>query len=186
MGLFSRDSSRDPALHATFAQYAHARGLALSGTYPSFSLKGESEGRAFGVHQWLDGRRYTDDDGHTRTRSVWTCKAVVQDPAWLGDLFLDEQHTLNRIVQFFGAQDIKVGWAEFDEQFTVKCSDEGFARRMLTPAACQALLEVWRAKSPVQILNGSIELNHPGMLEDPAVADTMIRALLHVTHALGR
>lgn len=186
MGLFGRDTTRDAAVHAAFAQYAHARGLAFNGTYPSFSLKGASEGREFVLHQWLDSRSYADSDGRQRQRSVWSCQAAVQDPAWLGDLFVDEQHTLNRIVQFFGAQDVKVGWDEFDEMFTVKCSDEGFARRMLSPAACRALLEVWRAKSPVQILNGSVVLNHPGMLEDPNVGEGMIRSLLHVALALGR
>lgn len=185
MGLFGRDTARDAALHDVFARYAPTRGLEIRGAYPAFSLHGTHEGRAFGLHQWQAERAY-DDDGARRTRLVWSCQASLRDPAWLGDLFVDEQHTLHRIVQFFGAQDHRVGWAPFDDAFTVKGSDEAAVRALLTPRACQALIDVWREGHPVRVINGALERPLDRMVEDPAVADGMLRALLHVASALGR
>jgi hypothetical protein len=186
MGLFGRDAAQNQQIDDAFARYAAANGISHAGPFPQVTMRGAVGGVPFHFVQWLQERTETDSDGTTRNVRHWRCEAAVNDSAWLGDLFVGEQHVLNRMATFFGAQDIKVGWDLFDDAFTVKCKDEPRARRILTPKACQALLEMERSKHRVTILNGRVECAQGREIDDPREADAMIRALTYVVMNLGR
>lgn len=186
MGLFSRDRSRDPMLTDAFARYATQNGLTHRGLFPEVTMGGVVAGAPFQFVQWEREYTSTDSDGDTHTSRAWYAEVSSHDPAWLGDLFVDAQHAIHRIANFFGAQDIKVGIPAFDDAFVVKCSDEARARRILTPAACEALRAVWSQEHRVKILNQRIEYGYAGMIEDPRQVDAMIRALTFVLASLGR
>lgn len=186
MGLFSRDTSKDPSLTTAFARYATQSGLTHRGLFPEVFLHGTVAGVPFDFSQREVETQHTDAEGETHTSLVWRAEAWIYDPAWLGDLGVEREHVLHRIVKFFGAQDIRIGIPTFDENFMVRCSDEGRARRILTPAACAALETTWAQKHPVRILNQRVEYVYSGMISDPREVDTMIRAFTFVVANLGR
>lgn len=187
MGLFGRDESRDPQIGAAFAECARANGLTDKGAFPTFSLTGVSGGVPFYLGQsYVVTRVVNPDHSATRASGSWHCTVVVHDPQRLGDLDVTDEDGVARVARFFGARDHRVGWEEFDKAFMVNCDDEALMRRLLTPAACRALLDVWREKHRVFIRNQRVEYDLGHIVEDPREVDAMLRAVLHVTHALGR
>lgn len=186
MGLFSRDTARDPERTWAFAHYAAKHGLTHEGLFPEVRMETSLDGVRVRFCQWEAEETWRDSDGDEHSTRVWRAEASVYDPAWLGDLFVDEQHLVHRAACFFGAQDIAVGVPAFDEAFVVKCSDEARARRLLTAKACEAMVAVWREGHRVRIANQRVTYAYGGMLEDPAGADVMLRALTWVVASLGR
>jgi hypothetical protein len=186
MGLFSRDTTNDPYLTTAFARYATQSGLTHRGLFPEVFMHGAVAGVPFDFSQREVETQHTDSKGETHTSRVWRAEVWLYDPEWLGDLCVEREHTLHRIVKFFGAQDLRMGIPSFDETFMVRCSDEGRARRILTPAACAALEIVWAEKHRVMIFNQRVEYVYSGMISDPREVDTMIRAFTFVLASLGR
>lgn len=185
MGLLTRDRSRDPALTDAFARYATVHGFEHRGLFPEVTIRGTADGVMFTYAQWQQ-EEAVDVNGDRRQRTVWRCRAFVEDAARLEGLAVDDQHALHRFLKWFGAQDVTLGWPEFDEAFVVKARDEARARQLLTPAACQALLDARRAGVPVYILNGKVEHDLVGINEDVPRADAAMRAVVRVAAWLGR
>lgn len=186
MGLFSRDTSRDPALTRAFAQYAAQHGLTHDGHFPDVRMETTLDGVRVYFRQREEEDVTTNGDGAETVVREWRAEAWVEEPAWLGDLSVDEEDLVHRAAKFFGAQDITVGVPAFDKVFVVKCSDEARARRILTPKACEAMLSCWGSNRRVRIGRGRVWYRALSMIEDPAGADVMLRALTWVVASLGR
>jgi hypothetical protein len=98
---------------------------------------------------------YTQRSGNSST--TYTRYRVGYPPLGI-DLKLAREGAFSAITKLFGAQDVTVGDDLFDEAFTVKTSDLGKLRRLLTPSVRSGLLRLLASYGSAVITDDHLQI----------------------------
>ncbi len=113
------------------------------------------------------------------TSSVRTRYRVRYPSLGLG-LHLARQTGLDRVAAVFGAQDVNLGDATFDEAFTIKADAEELLSALLTPSTRQILVSLVTDFRSVKIDDEQIRYDKNGIDRDAA---TVVRTVQRLTEA---
>ena len=100
-------------------------------------------------------------------------EAMFEPPLAVG-LSLTNEHALSGITKFFGAQDITIGQARFDDEFVVKGKDPQLVKEILSAAACAKLLALRDRGDKLTVNDDIVMLRVRGIVEDPELLASLI------------
>lgn len=109
----------------------------------------------------------------------------IRFPSGGFDFRLTRQTGLSRITQLFGAQDVEVGDATFDDAFVVKTSDEAQLRALLDGGARGALLRTAAAYSGVVFEDHGVFYEKRGLETSRDVIVSTVRRLTDAARAIS-
>lgn len=98
---------------------------------------------------------------------------------------LDRQTGMSRVTKFFGAQDVEMGDAAFDDAFVVKTDDEARLRALLTPRLRGALVRTAAAYPGVQYEHDRVSFERRRLEINRDVIVSTMRRLVDTAAALA-
>jgi len=150
------------------------------------SRKDAAFGSAPQLSGFVEGHDLTVDIDKKRVgknRSAWTRFRLGMQPLELG-LMLKSEGFLDGVRKAFGAQDIQVGNAAFDEAVLVVGNDEAVMREYLTPERRRTILRFLSSYKGAVITDDEISFSSRGYLRDASQITGTIESMLLVAQSL--
>lgn len=174
--VIAASSKRTQAVRQAWARAAVQLGLTAGGsTFRPMRLDGTIGGLAIAVDVYTTG-------GKHKTR--WTrYRATFPRPGTA--LLLRRQTGLSRITKLFGATDLEIGDAEFDDAFMIKAESDQQAAQYLTMQRRSLLLRLFSIYREVNLTPDYFEIITRGYETDPGRLITTTRRLVSAARVLA-
>lgn len=137
------------------------------------------DARSTCLHGTLEGARVwiAADTAHGK----WVTKIVARfaEPLEVG-LEIYPARFLQSVSRFFGAQDVEVGHAAFDEAFMVKAQHPETAQQIVGPEIAAALVELLGRALDVRVDDQGVTATVEGVVMDPRALTALVREVVTV------
>lgn len=132
------DPSRDGSIEQRFAEFSCLRHG--DNRYAENRISGTFRGREMLAFDYHYETHSTDSKGHRQTHHHRFSAVVMESPVPLQSLSIRPEGLMDKITEFFGAEDIDFESAEFSRKFFVKAPNRRWAFDVLHPRAMEMLL----------------------------------------------
>lgn len=105
-------------------------------------------------------------------------------PLGLG-LLLQPLRTVDRLKDFFGAEDHRLGDELFDDAFLLRVSDAAGVEELLDASLRQRILALHGTVGPFTLTDDGCSFRLPNVPEDPAVVTTVVGHLIEIADRVG-
>ena len=118
---------------------------------------------------------------HEYQLEVWM---RFERPLGLG-LLLQPMRTVDRFKDFFGAEDHRLGDADFDDTFLLRVSDAPGTEALLDKEMRGRLLAMHGTVGPLSLSDEGVSIRLPNVPLDPAVVPRLVRHLIEIADAVS-